>query len=59
MTIGIYSRVLKEEHIPYVVELIAQLSNNKISFFVFESLLIYYLQNYKYESSTKHTPLLS
>ncbi|HRH56127.1 MAG TPA: NAD kinase [Chitinophagales bacterium] len=47
MTIGIYSRVLKEEHIPYVVELIAQLSNKKITFFVFDEY---------YKALKKHLP---
>lgn len=47
MTIGIYSRVLKEEHIPYVVELIEQFSKKEISFFVFDEY---------YKSLKKHLP---
>jgi len=31
MTIGIYSRIFKEEHTPYVVELLQQLSDHNIS----------------------------
>ncbi|MFN8295569.1 MAG: NAD kinase [Chitinophagales bacterium] len=47
MTIGIYSRILKEEHIPYVVELIEQFSKKEISFFVFDEY---------YKSLKKHLP---
>jgi len=35
MTIGIYSRVFKEEHTPYVLELITQLSKKEIPFLLF------------------------
>ena len=37
MNIGIYSRVFKEEHTPYVLELIQQLTQFNFSFFMFES----------------------
>ena len=36
MTIGIYSRIFKEEHTQYVVELIAQLTKKEIPFFIFD-----------------------
>lgn len=36
MTIGIYSRVFKEEHLPYVQELITQLSRKNISISIYE-----------------------
>ncbi len=36
MTIGIYSRVFKEEHTQYVLELITQLSKREIPFLVFD-----------------------
>jgi hypothetical protein len=36
MTIGIYSRVFKEEHTPYVLELIAQLSKREIPFLIYD-----------------------
>lgn len=47
MTIGIYSRILKEEHTPYVVELIAQLSKKQIPFLIFDEY---------YKSLKKHLP---
>lgn len=47
MTIGIYSRILKPEHTPYVVELIAQLSKKDIPFFVFDEY---------YKALKKHLP---
>ena len=37
MTIGIYSRVFKEEHIPYVTELIQQLAKHNIAFSFFDA----------------------
>ena len=36
MTIGIYSRIFKEEHTPYVLELITQLNQREIPFFIFQ-----------------------
>ena len=36
MNIGIYSRVLKEEHVPYVLELIAQFSKHEFSFSIYD-----------------------
>jgi NAD+ kinase len=36
MTIGIYSRVFKDEHAPYISELIAQLNKKGISFLVYD-----------------------
>lgn len=49
MTIGIYSRVFKEEHASYVSELITQLTQREIPFLVF--------QDY-YKSIRKHLPKL-
>ena len=37
MAIGIYSRVFKEEHTPYVVELINRLSQKEIPFLIDET----------------------
>ncbi len=48
MTIGIYSRVFKEEHAPYVLELIKQLTQKNISFQIY--------QEY-YKSLSKHLTL--
>ncbi|HNE49486.1 MAG TPA: NAD kinase [Chitinophagales bacterium] len=36
MTIGIYSRVFKEEHAPYLLELIKQLTQKNISFQIYQ-----------------------
>ena len=47
MTIGIYSRVFKEEHTPYVLELIAQLAKNEIPFLIFDEY---------YKAIRKHLP---
>ncbi len=47
MTIGIYSRVFKEEHTPYVLELIAQLSKKEIPFLIFDEY---------YKAIKKHLP---
>ncbi len=47
MTIGIYSRIFKEEHTPYVLELIAQLTKKEIPFFIFDEY---------YKAFKKHLP---
>jgi NAD+ kinase len=47
MTIGIYSRILKPEHTPYVVELIAQLTQKDIPFLIFDEY---------YKALKKHLP---
>jgi NAD+ kinase len=36
MNIGIYSRVLKEEHVPYVLELIAQFAKHDFAFSIYD-----------------------
>lgn len=51
MTVGIYSRVLKEEHIPYLQELVAQLNEHNMSFSFFES---YYKSVKKYLPKQKY-----
>ena len=47
MTIGIYSRIFKEEHTAYVLELIAQLSKKNIPFLIFDEY---------YKALKKHLP---
>ena len=47
MNIGIYSRVFKQEHIPYVLELLAQLSLHNLSFSIFDEY---------YKEIKKHLP---
>ena len=50
MTIGIYSRVFKEEHTPFVLELILQLTQKQIPFLIYDT---YYKSIKKYIAKQK------